>query len=449
MKSAFVRSAEDHWKRYEVDKLTLRDAAHLMRRAGFGCSWPELQEAANVPLEELVDRQLAARETADFEQQSQAMKGVIQSGNLPVQLPAWWLYRLQQTSCQAWEKLVLFWHGHFATSAAKVTSAAAMLAQNEVLRQHAFGPFKQLVLAISRDPAMLIYLDSATNRRNNPNENYARELLELFCLGIGNYGEDDIRELARAFTGWEIIRGRFTFNPFQHDPAPKTFLGKSGIDGGEEAVAWIVGQPAAAEFIANKLYRYYISDEPASPEVIAPLADVFREQGFAIQPALKKIFTSRIFYSDAAYAKKIRSPVELLIGLLRCLNATTSPVSLSRQLAELGQSLFYPPNVKGWDGGRRWINSATVVGRINLVTRILDHEQTHYADGRGKLDNQLHIASATDAVQRVESMWLARPLDNGQRRQLIEIVNQRQSKGDGKWLSAIKAAATMAEFQLG
>ncbi len=441
-------SAEDAWSPIELDHLTLAGAAHLFRRAGFGANLSELTAATKLPLTEVVEGLLTTT-GAEFEQQSQIMKTVIQAGNLPVHLPAWWLYRFMQSPCQAWEKLVLFWHGHFATSAAKVNSALMMLTQNETIRRAAYGPFESLVLEISRDPAMLIYLDSATNRRNNPNENYARELLELFCLGLGNYSEIDIRELARAFTGWEIQSGRFAFNQFQHDPTLKRLLGNANIESGEQAVAWIVQQPAAAKFIAQKLYRFYVSDLTPDPEVLQSLAAILRENKFEIRPTLRTMFTSRIFFSKTAYGQKIRSPVELAIGLLRCLSATASPVQLASNLSGLGQSVFYPPNVKGWDGGKRWINSATMIGRINLIAEILNHKETRFVGDKNRLDQRFDVDDAESAVRHVESVWLSQPLDDEQRKKLTDIVDKTTARRESRLLCAFKSAATLAEFQLG
>jgi uncharacterized protein (DUF1800 family) len=323
------------------------------------------------------------------------------------------------------------------------------LAQNEVFRRGALGNFADLVVGISRDPAMLIYLDSATNRRNAPNENYARELLELFCLGIGNYTERDIRELARAFTGWEIQNGRFAFNSFQHDPTPKSLLGKDNIESGEQAIEWILQQPAAARFIAGKLYRFYVSDLGAEPAVIDSLAETLRENKFEIRPALRQIFLSRLFYEEATQRARIRSPVELAIGLLRGLGATSSPVRLAGQLANLGQSLFFPPNVKGWDGGKSWINSATLIGRINLVAELIDHTETRFATAKKDLDEFWRVSDAASAVDRVESVWLAVPLSPQQREQWSQVVARTCRPRESFVLAALKAASTLAEFQLG
>lgn len=449
MNSIEPNAIDELWSPCDKDRLSEREVAHLYRRAGFGAAWEEIQAGCQLSPVELVDHILAARDSDTFEQQWESMRGVVQAGNLQVQLPAWWLFRMMHSSNQASEKLTLFWHGHFATSAAKVAAAPPMIEQNETMRRQGFDRFEDLVLAISRDPAMLTYLDCATNRRNHPNENYARELLELFCLGPGNYSEADIRELARAFTGWELNRAQFSFNPFQHDPGLKSLLGNAEIHGGEDAIRWIVAQPAAARFIATKLCRFYISDEVLDPPLVQPLADCLLDQHFQIRPALRMLFASRLFYSDMAFAKRIRSPVELAIGLIRALGTAASPTELATDLAELGQALFFPPNVKGWDGGKQWINSATMVGRINLVAKLVD--RSHRAIGRGAVDRrrQLEVATPVQAVDRVETLWLAVPLTPPARRRLIEIASESGGRKDEMLFSAFKAAATLAEFQLG
>ena len=222
-----------------------------------------------------------------------------------------------------------------------------MLTQNELLRSFAFGDFSKLLLEISRDPAMLVYLDSATNRKSHPNENYAREIMELFCLGEGNYTETDIRELARCFTGWEIRRDEFRFNRYQHDDGKKTIMNQTGEFGGEEGVKIVLEQKSAPEFIATKLVRFFVMDEPSpTVELIAPLAKELRESGMTIQPVLRKILTSNLFYSPHSVGRKVRSPVELAIGLLRSLEGTTNTFDLAEEMLTLGQGLLYPPSVR-------------------------------------------------------------------------------------------------------
>ena len=243
------------WSRYEPSADRPWDravAAHLYRRAGFGASRRELDEAVGRSPAEVVE-QLASTEgaaatmQADLDQLAETLLATGDSKNLS----AWWLYAMLAAPNQLLEKTTLFWHGHFATGAEKVTDMRLMYEQNRLLRQHALGDFAALAQAISRDPAMLIYLDSATNRKAHPNENYARELMELFCLGEGNYTEQDVQQVARCFTGWEIRRGKYRFNRYQHDTGEKAFLSQSGEFGGEDAVRIVLQQRSAPRFIAR------------------------------------------------------------------------------------------------------------------------------------------------------------------------------------------------------
>ncbi len=442
---------ESFWETREAESLTKAEAAHLFRRAAFGGTPAEIKAATGEQIGEVVDRLLNdsnSEEGVQLERNFQQMKSIVIAGNIYTQLPAWWLYRLIHTSRPAHEQMVLFWHGHFATSAAKVQSPTLLLRQNEAFRRNALGGFGDLVMAVSRDPAMLLYLDSATNRRNRPNENFARELLELFCLGIGNYTEKDIKELARAFTGWELRGEAFQFNRFQHDPGEKKLLGKSGIESGEQAINVIIESPQTSRFIARKLIRYFVSDENDLPtELIEPLAASFRENGFQMRQGLRKLFTSRLFFSEHSISRKIRSPIDVAVGLLRMLEGTTNTISLAESTRELGQSLFFPPNVKGWDGGRQWINSATLIGRINLVTRLLGPETTFKAGPPEKIDATFEVQSAEEAVDMAESLLLARPLSEKQKSDVAQ--NMLSSKSDrSNLLAAIKVLATFAEFQL-
>ncbi len=431
--------------------LDAHQATHLFRRLGLGANASDLQSAVGQTCGEVVERLLAPSTTdADFvrtESEFDQLRRIAASGNPAVQLPAWWLFRLIHTRNPALERLTIFWHGHFATSAQKVQSPRLMLQQNDLLRRNALGPFSQLVLEISRDPAMLIYLDSVSNKRNRPNENYARELLELFCLGLGNYTEHDIRELARAFTGWELRGDRFEFNRFQHDPGEKVLFGEGGVESGEEAIARVLSQPAAARFIAIKLYRYYVADgNPTQGETIEPLAQCLRDNDFETRAAMRKLCTSRLFYSRQALGQKIRSPVDMAVGLLRALGATASATVLAGQMRELGMALFFPPNVKGWDGGEQWINSATWMGRVNAVARLTD-ELSQALPGSENLDRREGIQSAENAVAWGCERLLAVPLSDRRKASLVAIVEQA-SVGQ-RLVAAIKALSTLPEFQLG
>lgn len=359
-----------------------RAAAHLFRRAGFAANWQQLEAAVAAGPRAAVQQLLAsAADEGKFAGEMKSFADTVLAINNAESLAAWWLYRMRHSPAPLLEKMTLFWHGHFATSAAKVSEVPLMYRQNRLLRQYALGNFEKMVQGIARDPAMLLYLDSATNRKTHPNENFAREVMELFCLGVGNYTEKDIQELARCFTGWEIQYGEFKFNPYQHDNGSKTVLGRSGNMDGDEGIRAILEQPAAAEFLCTKLVRYFVADDvPISKELIAPLAEKMRESNYVSAPVVETILSSRLFYSTAARGQKIRSPVELGVGFLKSLDAAANMQDLARQLREVGQLPLFPPNVKGWNGGREWINSSTLLGRANLLRRLVEQSALRFGD---------------------------------------------------------------------
>ena len=284
----------------------LRSAAHLYRRAGFGGTRAELQRAAGrKPLDVIADLVTASEPESYQTQINSLIKASLATGNVK-RLSAQWVYRMLTTPAQLQEKMTLFWHGHFATSAAKVDDAQLMQQQNDLLREYALGDFSRLLLEISRDPAMLIYLDSVSNRKAHPNENYAREIMELFALGEGNYSEQDIRELARCFTGWEIKREKFRFNKYQHDSGTKSVLGTSGKLSGEDGVAIVAAQDAAPRFIVRKLIQFFVMDEPlAADDLVEPLALQMRENDMRIAPTVQRMLSSNLFFS--AHARAARS----------------------------------------------------------------------------------------------------------------------------------------------
>ena len=319
-------------------------------------------------------------------EEAEAIDGLRQtaraSSNLDL-LKVCWLNRILHGPDPLREKLTLFWHGHFATSNKKVESVALMDRQNETLRTHALGGFAALLEAIIADPAMLVWLDGGNSKKDKPNENFAREFLELFTLGVGHYTERDIREAARAFTGWvrQDSRGGFQETPaFTHDPAqvddgPKTFLGQNGPWGPSDIVRITLERPEAATFLARKLYRWFVSEAGTpGPELIEPLAEEIKRHQFAIGPIVGVILRSRHFYSRAAYRQRIKSPVEFSAGLVRMLEVprpALNPLALSAACDAQGQELFAPPNVEGWVGGSVWINSGTLLERTNWAADVV------------------------------------------------------------------------------
>ncbi|HEY4235171.1 MAG TPA: DUF1800 domain-containing protein [Lacipirellulaceae bacterium] len=438
----FEPTAEQEWNR------TL--AAHLFRRASFGATAAQIDAAVKQSPASVVEQIVrGSADTSDFRRQCDELATTLLATGNSQQLAAWWVYVMLHTANPLLERMTLFWHGHFATSAEKVTDAASMLAQNRLLRRYALGDFRPLVQEISRDPAMLVYLDSATNRKAHPNENYARELMELFCLGEGNYSEQDVQELARCFTGWEIKSGQFRFNRFQHDSGSKSVLGKTGAFEEGESIDWILTQPQTALFIVGKLYRQFICDEPTPPpQLLEPLASELREHEWQIGPVVERILGSQLFFSARALGRKVRSPVDMAVGLLRSLDGTTDTHLLAADLEQNGQGLFYPPNVKGWDGGRAWINSSTILGRANMTARLVGNDKTRFGDGT--LDEyiaRLGTGGPEQAVDLLSNLLLAVPLPPPSRESLIGICrkNANQSRGVAE---AVHALATLPEFQL-
>lgn len=440
------------WATYEPSSQApwdVRAAAHLYRRAGFGATPAELDTAVKAGPMNAVQTLLS--ETTEpqsyLTQMSSLADASLATGN-PERLSAWWAYRMLSTPAQLLEKMTLFWHGHFATSAEKVQDAELMFVQNQLLRKFAVGDFAGLLLEISRDPAMLVYLDSASNRKAHPNENFAREIMELFCLGEGNYTEQDIRELARCFTGWEVKRRKFRFNRYQHDSGTKSVLGDSGTFGGEEGVGIVVGQDSAALFIAAKLVKYFVMDEPQpSPELLAPLANFLRDQDMQIGPTVQKILSSNLFYSKHSVGRKVRSPVELAIGFLRTLDGSTDSYKLAEALQRLGQGLLYPPSVKGWDGGRTWINSSTLLARSNLIRSLLENDKTRF--GKQTLVEHLRKvgANSTDEIiDLLETTLFAVRIPAAAKDRIRRLT--RDANETNKLTETVHALCTLPEFQL-
>ena len=293
------------------------------------------------------------------------------------ELRSWWLTEMLVTPSPLTEKMTLFWHNHFVSSQQKVRSPQLMYRQNALLRHHALGNFGELLHAAARDPAMVIYLDSASNRKGQPNENFAREVMELFTLGEGNYGERDVKEAARAFTGWSIDpeTGEFLFRPMAHDDGEKTVLGRTGNFDGAAVLDILLAQPQAAEYIVAKLWREFVSPAP-DPAEVKRIARIFRDSRYDIRAALGALLVSDAFYAPKNRAALIKSPVELVVGTLRQFSFGTGDVLPFVLTAnQLGQVLFAPPNVKGWPGGEAWINSSTLLARKSFLERLFRVEE--------------------------------------------------------------------------
>jgi uncharacterized protein (DUF1800 family) len=341
---------------------------HLLRRAGFGHTPAEFDYYKKLGYDATLDELLNPEKVDNELLETHIKEQEFDFTNI-VDLKRWWLFRMAYTRRPLQEKMTLFWHGHFATSNKKVGHAYAMYLQNVLFRNYGLGNFHELLYNISKDPAMIIYLDNQQNRKGKPNENYAREIMELFTLGIGNYTEQDIKEAARAFTGWKTESTGFVFNQKQHDNGTKKVLGVSGNLNGDDVVRILVTQPATGRFLARKLIRFFVFDDP-SKAYIDRIAKVYTTSDYNIRKIMHAILTSSEFLSQKAYHAHIKSPAELVVGTLKTLQIKQLDNDLPTSMARMGQNLFEPPNVKGWDGGSSWIATDTMMERFNFAARM-------------------------------------------------------------------------------
>jgi len=356
-------------------------AAHLYRRAAFGPSRADLIEAERLGPQGTLDLLLGGRPNAEDMTATLVDVGDVAAAadDNGEQIRGWWLYAMLHSGHPLREKLTLFWHDHFATSLDKVQSPPLMFRQNSLLRSHALGRFEPLLQAISRDAAMMIWLDASRNLKGKPNENYARELMELFSLGVGHYNEQDVREAARAFTGWRPDEaGGFAFDPRLHDEGTKSILGQTGRWDGGDVIRIVLEQPAAARFLVRKLYRFLVNEQAVPPDaLLEPLCASFRTTSYDIAALVRTILASRHFYSAHAFRQRIKGPVEYVLGAVRLVygsygeeEADYRPLpqrALVARLNAMGQCLFAPPNVKGWPGGPSWLNTSTMLERSNFA----------------------------------------------------------------------------------
>jgi uncharacterized protein (DUF1800 family) len=357
-----------------------RRASHLYRRAGFGATAAELDLAVSagrhasvarlvdfedIPTTEL-DKLLAS---PDFDFSSEADDDHPYDQFLA--LRRWWFLRLIYTPRPLEEKITLFWHGHFATSIDKVGYNVLMYRQNQIFRSLGMSKFKDLLHAVSRDPAMLIWLDNDTNVKDAPNENFAREVMELFTLGRGNYTQKDVTEAARAFTGWTIDGDtlQFTFDTDSHDDGVKSFLGHSGKFTGDDICAILADRPEAAAFIGDRLSRFFLGQPPRTALALR-LHDVYFATGGQIRELVRAILLSDDFGEAADHSDEFKSPMEFLVGGLRSLSSQTDASSLGDYAALAGQAMYEPPNVAGWKAGASWINTGTYFVRMNFANAL-------------------------------------------------------------------------------
>ncbi|MBC6111059.1 DUF1800 family protein [Pedobacter fastidiosus] len=381
---------------------------HLYNRAGFGISYPDLQKLSRKNIDKVVDgllkksknddnitlvndveskRQLLAQaglySKKDLTDEEKKMRQDIvrMQNEVSRDLNIGWVSKMINTDAPLKEKMTLFWHGHFACRSNNPYFAQQL---NNIQRENGLGSFKTLLVEVSKSPAMLQYLNNQQNRKGRPNENFARELMELFTLGRGNYSEQDIKESARSFTGWQYDKdGGFIFRPNLHDDGTKTFFGKIGNFQGENIIDIILEKPETSQFIARKVYKFFVNDNP-NEEQVKELATHFYNSKYDISELMKKMFTSDWFYAPENVGTKIKSPAEFLVGLSREFYVTyNKPQVLIQLQSSLGQYLFNPPNVAGWPGGQSWIDSSSLMLRMRIPSLVLNDGEIDFS---GKAD---------------------------------------------------------------
>ena len=442
--------------------------AHLMRRAGFGATREELEERAArgyaATVEELLNPETAAAaDRYEFLRYHPSFWKPITSPGMGASA---WLHAMLNTERVLEEKMALFWHQVFATGGSKLDHWHEMVNQIDLFRRAGMGNYRDLLLDLARNPAMIFWLDNCDNHADAVNENWGRELLELFSMGVGNYTEEDVRECSRAFTGWTIAaaiprnaHGRydweFEYQPEDHDEGEKTFLGHTGNFDGADIIDIVCAQPATARFIARHLYNFFVADEPQvpawsvtppnDPAAIDLLAQTFVESGYEMRPVLRVLFNAD-FFKEARFAK-IKSPAETLVGTLRLVGGYQFPApglgNLSKEAGYMGQELLNPPSVEGWHTGAEWINSGTLMKRINFSAELVGDTAK---PGIQAIIRRLHARGDLSPEQLVDGcLDLLGPLevDRDNRQQL---VNHSRESGPLTWADPAAAAARVGEM---
>ena len=398
------------------------DARHLLNRTSFAAQVSEINEFAKLTRVEAVDRLLAeTRRQASYPapawantyeriyrpemSQEERMKAgrreLVERG---LELRTWWVAEMLATKSPFTERMTLFWHNHFATAQIKSRNATLLYRQNVMLRKYATGNFAAMLREVGKDPAMLIYLDGAQNRKGAPNENFAREVMELFTLGEGHYTEQDVKEAARAFTGWSIDgdTGEFRFRRALHDDGVKKVLGQEGRFNGDDMITLLLQQPATGEFVTGKLWREFVSPQPDA-QAVKKLATDWRDANYEIKPLLRAMLLSDAFWAPENHGVLVKSPVDLVIGSLRQFRfSVEDPAPFAVILRQLGQDLFNPPNVKGWPGGEGWLNTSTLLARKGFLNRLFRADEMVKPTG-------VTVAMNTSAM---EAKPISEPMDN-------------------------------------
>ena len=431
-----------------------KSVSHLMRRASFGASHELLEKLCTQSYEETVEQLLEPESQPDYDELTFfRYHPMAKTLYVPRHAQLNWLYRMTNSQRYLQEKMALFWHQIFATGISKV-NRDAMQAQIDMFRNNGMGNYKTLLIALAKDPAMIFWLDNQENHKDEPNENWGRELLELFSLGVGHYTEKDVFECARAFTGWSIdytgfyvftlgkIPWKYEYKPEDHDNGEKTFLGHTGNFNGEDIIDIILKQPACAAFITRHLYNFFVADEPEvpkwpnetpkDPKAIEYLSKIFVESNYEIKPVLRALFNSD-FFKEALY-QKVKSPVEVVVGTLKLTGDMNGPDPRWGEIfltpINMGQDILNPPTVEGWHTGKEWINSGAFINRVNFVADRL--KNTELPGVKTIIENVKQNSDLNQAESIVDSCLeelSCSKLESETYNQLIEEINSNHIEG--------------------
>ena len=457
--------------------------AHLMRRAGFGASWPEIERLAEQGYERTVEELLHPEDQPPVDEHllfRYHPTTEIPGGNV-VHGQANYLFHMINTPRPLEEKMALFWHHVFATGNSKVDNCNHLMDQVQMFRDHGLGNYRDMLVRLARDPAMIYWLDNQDNHRDAPNENWGRELLELFSMGVGTYSEKDVFEASRAFTGWTVsakmprfpygrFPWKFEFRPEDHDETDKTFLGHTGNLDGYDIIDIVVAQPACHRFVARHLYNFFVADEPQvpawqieeprDPAAVDAIARVLVESDLEIRPVMRFILNSEFFKSEAVRFARVKSPAEVVVGTLNMVEEMKGPVpylevDLSRQPGYMGQDILDPPSVEGWHTGKEWIYSGSLVARINFVSgmvsnpahrgvrRIIDRvaAEEGATEPEGFVDSVLRYMGMVELGADTRSELIEHAADAG------PISFNGDGSGDGRVMEMMSLVAATREYQ--
>ena len=439
-------------------------ARHILSRTLFGYNKQDVEFALSITLDDFVDNYLLADQPVPPEPGFWVNDPAIDDATERTRELIHWWYNLMHTQGYSLrERMVLFWHNHYVSEVAKVSLPQRMYWQNKLFRDYAMGNLINLTKAVTIDPAMLIYLDGTRNRKGAPNENYARELMELFTLGIGNYTEQDIQEAARALTGWRVDGLTSYFDATRFDDGSKTFLGQTGNFIHTDVVDIIFQQPPAAIFFCRELYNEFmhIAHDEAS---IATMAQILRDNNYELKPVLSTLFKSVLFHTDEVRGAKIKSPVELLIGTMRQFNVATPDYPYIRSVAaQIKQEVFSPPNVSGWNGDKVWINTTTLPSRNIYTDAVINGRRPNGEDLTFQLnlvDYARSFSSAEDAVQLIDDIakiFLQFPLSENRKEYLLNTLldgaavydwSTNDPEAENRLKLFFKALMRLSEYQL-